>query len=246
MDVTFVGCGDAFGSGGRHQTCFHLRDQDHSWLIDCGATAYHALVATAVPLSSVSTILISHFHGDHFGGIPFVLLDGLFRTRRTTDLTLIGPSGLEARLAALMEAIFPGYMDRPRDFALHFIEIAPGVPVRHEGATIEAFLMVHDAHIGTCLGYRVTMGERVLAFSGDTAWTEALVPLAQGADLFICECHTLTTEIPVHLNHRILAQNLPRIGAKRVVLTHMSDEMLAATGDIAEECAYDGLTIRIA
>jgi ribonuclease BN (tRNA processing enzyme) len=90
MRTTVIGSGDAFGSGARFRTCIALGTGNASsaphTLVDCGATSLVALRQHAVELNAM---LISHLHGDHFGGLPLLILDGQFR-RRTSDLTVGG------------------------------------------------------------------------------------------------------------------------------------------------------------
>ena len=97
MQLRFVGCGDAFGSGGRLNTCFHVSGREANFLIDCGASALPALKRLEIDRNEIDLILITHFHGDHFAGLPFVLLDAQF-SRRTRPLTIAGPQGIETRL----------------------------------------------------------------------------------------------------------------------------------------------------
>jgi ribonuclease BN (tRNA processing enzyme) len=96
LTLTFLGSGDAFGSGGRLQTCMLLESDGRRWLLDCGATSLVALRRAGVDPATIDAILISHLHGDHFGGVPFVLLDGQFR-RGARPLVIAGPRGVEAR-----------------------------------------------------------------------------------------------------------------------------------------------------
>ncbi|MBP0650662.1 hypothetical protein J8J40_26805, partial [Mycobacterium tuberculosis] len=63
--------------------------------------------------------------------------------------------------------------------------------------------------------------------------------------LFVCECYGKTGENPVHLTYDVLKSRLPDIAARRVVLTHMNDDMLAAGAEIAVERAFDGLVIAL-
>ena len=105
MQLQFVGCGDALGSGGRANTCFHVTGAAVNFLIDCGATSLPALKRLDIAREPIDLILITHFHGDHFAGLPFVLLDAQF-SRRTRPLAIAGPKGTETRLRAVTEALF--------------------------------------------------------------------------------------------------------------------------------------------
>ena len=75
MHLQFVGCGDAFGSGGRFNTCFHLVGREINALIDCGATSLVGMNKLAIERNDIDLILISHFHADHIGGLPFFILE---------------------------------------------------------------------------------------------------------------------------------------------------------------------------
>src|SRR3954452_6536640 len=126
MNLTFIGSGDAFGNGGRVQTCFLLEQAGlDSVLIDCGATSLTALKAAGKEPNEVTTVLLTHLHGDHFGGIPFLVLDGQFR-RRDRPLVVAGPPGTRERVEAAMELLFPGSVDARRRFALEFLELPDG------------------------------------------------------------------------------------------------------------------------
>jgi ribonuclease BN (tRNA processing enzyme) len=83
MRLRVLGCGDAFGSGGRFHTCFHV---SASVLLDCGASSLIAVRRFGVDPNSVQTVLISHLHGDHFGGLLFLLLDAQFVSKRKIPL----------------------------------------------------------------------------------------------------------------------------------------------------------------
>ena len=94
MKLQFVGCGDAFGSGGRFNTCFHLTGARTNLLIDCGASSMITLKRLGIAANDIGTILITHFHADHFGGIPFFMLDAQFFSKRTQPLTIAGADTL--------------------------------------------------------------------------------------------------------------------------------------------------------
>src|SRR5690606_16012054 len=108
MKLTIVGSGDAFGSGGRGNTCFWLETSKASLLVDCGASAPPALKSLGLDSSRIEAIILSHLHGDHFGGLPFLLLDSQFLARREAPLLIAGPPGTRTRLDTLLEVFFPG------------------------------------------------------------------------------------------------------------------------------------------
>lgn len=85
--IRFLGSGDAFGSGGRLQTCIHVEGGGTQFLVDCGASSLIAMKRVGVDPTSIDVALITHLHGDHFGGLPFLILDAQF-SRRSRPLTI--------------------------------------------------------------------------------------------------------------------------------------------------------------
>jgi ribonuclease BN (tRNA processing enzyme) len=246
MRLKFLGSGDAFGSGGRLNTCFMVDRGEASFLIDCGASAMIAIRKFGVDPNSIGTIVLSHLHADHFGGLPFFILDGQLVSRRTRPLTIAGPQGLRARLEGLMEAHFPGSSKVERKFEVDLIELVPEVPtpLGAEGISATAYTVVHPS--GTpSLALRIECDGKVLAYTGDTEWVDTLIKAGQRADLLIAECYTYDRKVRFHLDYATLSEKLPLIGAKRVVLTHMSPEMLARAATGRFETASDGLEIAI-
>jgi len=186
-------------------------------------------------------VALTHLHGDHFGGLPFLILDGQFR-RRTTTLTVAGPSGTWRRVEAAMEVFFPGSTGIARRFAVEFVELTDGVPCPVAGMTVTPFEVIH-ASGAPAHALRIDDGARVVTYSGDTAWTDRLLDAARGADLFVCEAYFYDRVVKFHLDHETLRARRGRLGARRILLTHMGPEMLARQADSAFECAHDGMVI---
>src|SRR5690606_30405275 len=105
--LTVIGCGDAFSSGGNAQTCFHIASPEGSFLIDCGSGALAGLKRHHIELRDIDTIIISHFHGDHYGGLPYVLLDAAIQ-KRQEPLIIVSPPGAEDRIRRLNDLLYPG------------------------------------------------------------------------------------------------------------------------------------------
>jgi ribonuclease BN (tRNA processing enzyme) len=242
VTVTFAGSGDAFGSGGRFQACIHLHHGDlvRPVLLDCGATSLVALRRAGLDPGEIGAVFLSHLHGDHFGGLPFLILDAQF-SRRTEPLTVVGPPGTGQRLTEAMECLFPGSSRVSRRFEVAVAELAPGEQVSTAGVRVAAWAASHPSG-APALILRLEIGGKVIAYTGDTAWTDAILPAAAGADLLIAEAYYRDKAVPHHLRWADLAAHEDTIGARRVILTHMSADMLAHPG---EDRAYDGLVVHV-
>src|SRR5262245_26197160 len=140
LTIRFLGCGDTFGSGGRFQTCFYVQSAEALFLIDCGASSLIAMRRFGVDPLAVETILVTHLHGDHFGGLPFFLLDAQLVSRRTAPLTLAGPPGFRERLMTVMEAMFAASTTIERRHALEIRELELHQPAELPGLAVTPYL----------------------------------------------------------------------------------------------------------
>ncbi len=244
VELQFLGCGDALGSGGRFQTCLHLRGlEDGGLLIDCGASSLIAMKRAGVEPSGIGWIALTHLHGDHFAGIPFMVLDGQFR-RRTRPLVVAGPPGVAARVTAAMEALFPGSSTVERRFPVEYVELEERRPAALGPATVTPFPVVHPSG-APAYALRVEYGGRIVAYSGDTEWTDALVEAAAGADLMVCEAYVFGRKVKYHLDYATLAAHRDRLGCRRLVLSHMGADMLAHLDRVDAEVAEDGRIVAL-
>jgi ribonuclease BN (tRNA processing enzyme) len=248
VTVTFAGSGDAFGSGGRFQACIHLRSAGPAGpvLLDCGATSLPALRRTGLDPQEIRAVFVSHLHGDHFGGLPFLILDGQF-SGRTEPLVVVGPPGTGQRLTTAMECLFPGSAHARRAFEVIVTECQPGQAVTASQVRAVAFEARHPSG-APALILRLTMDGVVIAYTGDTAWTPAIAQAAAGADVLIAEAYYRDKAVPHHLRYADLAAHSRDIDARRIILTHMSADMLAHQDELRSYdglCAYDGLVVQV-
>jgi ribonuclease BN (tRNA processing enzyme) len=241
--ITFLGSGDAFGSGGRNQACIHLDGGAEPILLDCGATGLIALKRAGIDPASIGWVALSHLHGDHFAGLPWLILDGRF-AKRTKPLVVAGPVGVRERLTRTFECLYPGSTEAERDFEVRFLEYAERSPRELGPAVITPFEVEHGGGAPP-FALRVEYGGKVIAYSGDTEWTDSLVEVSAGADLFVCECNFFDKKVPGHLDYRTLFERRSQLGCERIVITHMNAEMLARLDEVELEAAADGYTITI-
>jgi len=244
MQLRFVGCGDAFGSGGRSNTCFHVTGEQVNFLIDCGASSLPALKRAGIPPGNIDLILITHFHGDHFAGLPFFLLDAQF-SRRTRPLIIAGPAGIETRLVQVMEALFEHSSKVKQKFELSVVALHPEQTQWFGAVGVTPYAVMHGDSGGPFLGLRVEAQGRTLAYTADTEWTETLIPLARDADLLIAEAYTYDKVVRNHLSLNALEARLAEIRPKRLILTHMSDDMLSRLNALPYTAAHDGMVVEL-
>ena len=247
MRLTIIGSGDAFGSGGRFNTCFMVETGGRKVLIDCGASSLVALKARGIDPNSLDGVILSHLHGDHFGALPLLLLDAQHLSRRDRPLSIHGPPGTTARLDAAREVFFPGSSKSPLRFLLDVSEITPGIPDDTLGLAIVTAEVSHNSGAPST-AVRLTDGNRTLAYSGDTEWTDALLPIAAGADLFIVECYDYARDLKGHMSFAKLQEKRAQITARRIMLTHMNPTMLERIEEARARnflVAEDGMTLEL-
>lgn len=247
MRLTIVGSGDAFGSGGRANTCFLVEAAETTLALDFGATSLVAVRRLGLDPNRLDAVVLSHLHGDHFGGLPFLLLDAQFDSRRDKPLTIIGPPGTAERVKAAMEVFFPGSSRNKWRFELDFVDLPCRTEMRFADVTIWTAEVVHPSGAPST-AVRLVNGGRTLVYSGDTSWTETLVEIAQGADLFITECYRLSGAPVAHLDLEQIEANRARFNAARIMLTHMSAPVLEKLAEIEARgylAAHDGLAIEV-
>jgi ribonuclease BN (tRNA processing enzyme) len=244
ITLKIIGCGDAFASGGRFNTCFYLQGDGQHLLVDCGASSLVALKKEAVPLPKITSILLSHLHGDHFGGLPFFILDSIHLQKRKDVLNVIGPVGTEHKTKELTALMYPGTDLDSLDFEIKFLEYQSYEQVNLNGMVIQAFPVMHSEE-SRPHGLRITIGGKIFAFSGDTQWTDTLIDLSKDADLFICECNFYHDNGPNHLDYQTLISKHHLFSCKKILLNHLGEEMLDRCSILELHCTNDGQEITL-
>ena len=234
MRLTIVGSGDAFGSGGRFNTAFLLETAKATLLVDCGASTMVALKARKLDPNRIDAIVLSHLHGDHYGGLPFFMLEAQFLSQRERPLLVAGPPGTRARIPQAMEAFFPLSTLNKWRFPWNVVELEIGHLNDVLGHMVTTAGVVHYSGAPST-AVRISDGERVFAYSGDTEWVDDLLSIAKGADLFVVECYNYSGGPHGHLTWEILRPRLGQLEAQSIMLTHMNPTMLARLDEMRAE-----------
>jgi ribonuclease BN (tRNA processing enzyme) len=240
--VRFFGSGNAFADGGRSHACIHLTAPGVSLLVDCGGSALPA-ITKAGAADGIDAVAVSHLHGDHFGGIPYLVIQQHF-AGRTRPLALAGPRDLAARLRTTEQGLYPDFFGKTKlGFEVRVLELG-AEEIALGGAMVSALPVRHVAESDPH-GLRVRIGATLVAYSGDATWSDDLVRVAKGADLFICEATNFEHDDPSHLAYRTLMAHRSELDCRRVVLTHLGSTTLAHLGELELEHATDGLELAI-
>ena len=242
--IRFIGSGDAFGSGGRLQACILIEDGGWRCLLDCGASSLIGLKRAGIDPASIDAIVISHLHGDHFGGLPFFLLDAQFNSHRSAPVMLAGHSDLGERLRSAMHVLFPG-SEGAMDALASLVVLDPSTRSRLGPLDVEVFDVEHFCGSPPFAVRVTTSNGAIVGYTGDTGWTDSLYQVAEGVDLLIAESYFYDKKVPWHLDYATLAEAAPNLGARRIVVTHLSADLLGRLDSLELEVAHDGLMIEL-
>ncbi len=244
LRLRVLGSGDAFNASGSLHSCYLLEHEAGTLMLECGPSVLAAMKAAGLDPAAPDVILVSHLHGDHFGGIPFLYLEYMFRTARERPLVIAGPQSVAARVEELYRALYRDIARRKSlSFEVQFVELEPDVPVELGGARVEPFLVPHSADPYS-LGYRVTAGGGSVLFSGDSAWTDEFIERSRDTDLFLCECCSMTPQSKLHTSYEEILAHRDALGCKQLLLTHLGSDV-RASGAVGEQRAHDGMVVDI-
>lgn len=241
--ISVLGSGDAFNSGGNGHTCFLLEGKQKRLLIDCGAPALQKLKSMEISSNQIDIIAISHFHGDHIGGLPYILLDAM-KEKRKEPLYIISPAGGKRIIGELTGILYPGKEAICNSDYIKWDEYRKGKMIKIDSVSIEGFEVVHALKTNPH-GIKIHIDGKTIAYSGDTEYTDSLKEISKDADLFICECTFFNTHVKGHIHYTLLQKKLKELSFKRILLTHFDEEMLHRKNDVKEEMAHDGWTHEI-
>jgi ribonuclease BN (tRNA processing enzyme) len=242
-EVLFVGTGDAFGSGGRRNSAILVREPQRTLLLDCGPTTLGGLKQLGIDPLEIDAIALSHFHGDHIAGVPFLLLDYIYANPRDRPLEILGPPGVREKLANLTRSYHYDAEQKNR-YPIRYAEFTIDKPIDVAGFRVTPMPALHQEY--TCPHMlRVDTSTRSLVFSGDTGWHESLPEKVGDVDLFICECVFYDEEFAFHLSHRQLLRERARFRCGSIRLTHLGNSVLENEGRLAFDTAHDGLELSL-
>ncbi|MGI8424635.1 MAG: MBL fold metallo-hydrolase [Chloroflexota bacterium] len=217
----FIGSGNAFMPGGLCCNGFVVNGR---YLFEAPPQALMSLGKMQIDPNELEAVVISHHHGDHFLGLPFLLLHWKWKGR-VRPVKIVGPRRTRELATRIVNDVFPGALGG--SYEIEWIEAEPERCLTLGQLTVEPVEVQHDPELSQTLGYAATVGGRRFGYTGDTIFCPAVVQLARHSEVLVSECASRDLSIPVHMN---LVDDMPRVRAAlapdaHLILTHISPDV---------------------
>ncbi|MGK2966186.1 MAG: MBL fold metallo-hydrolase [Tepidiformaceae bacterium] len=237
LELTFLGTGNAFAPGG---LCWNGFVANRTHLFEAPPTALPSLHNAGLDPNDLETVVISHHHGDHFLGLPFLMLHWKERGR-TKPLRIVGPPGTESLAREIAARVYPSLFEF--NYPLEWVALNAGESASSAGLELETVEMKHDTRLALNLGFRASLAGRSFSYTGDSAICDAVLDLARGVDVMVAECASRERTAPTHMD---LVDDIPIVRAvmrpdARLILTHLGPGITA--GDLPNTTVAQDLAV---
>ena len=234
MEICFLGVGEACDPNHSNTSILVNTACNGRILLDCGFTVPHAYFSLCEDPDELDILWISHFHGDHFFGIPLLLLR-FWEMGREKPLIICGQSGIKEKVAQVMELAYPDLLKRLQ-FKLDFTEIEPGCFLKRRDVFWKT---AENLHSQRCLSVRLEDGCDSLFYSGDGKPTEETLTLASGCNMIIHESFWLDRTASGHGNVKICLEFAKKAQADNLALVHLGRNVRRDHKELIEKVLQD-------
>jgi ribonuclease BN (tRNA processing enzyme) len=227
MRLTVLGADGAYPSPGGACSGFLVEQDGFRLLLDVG---YATVPRLPVDPRAIDAVLITHGHPDHCADLNPLLRARTLRDAPVPALPVYAPAG---SLDAVLALDRPGMLPVSVRSAVSRFEVGP--------FTVDAFELPHFV---LNLGYRLSAGGEVLAYTGDTGPSPSVVDLAREADLFLAEA-TFVDEVPADSvssmsSARSAGRYAASAGVGALMLTHLQPGTRAEAAVAAASTGFSG------
>jgi len=223
LDLRFIGTGNAFAPGGLCWNGFLLEGR---YLFEAPPQALQSLNGMGIDANGIDAVVLSHHHGDHFLGLPFLFLQWK-ALNRTRPVRIIGPENTRKLAVEIGEHVYPWLFET--GFEVEWEEVSGGSRSTVGGVSLASVSVQHDRRLSGSLGFEIEVAGRRIGYTGDSALCDAVLDLARNTEVLISECASVSEAIPTHMN---LRDDIPRVRAAmrpggRLILTHLGPGVTA-------------------
>lgn len=215
MEVIFLGVGEACDEKNPN-TSLLIYTKERAVLLDCGFSVAHQFFKYEKNPNKLDIVWISHFHGDHFMGLPLILLR-LWEEGRDKPLHFVGQKGVGEKVCGAMKLAFPSLAEKI-SFEYIFHEIDEDEKTEIQGIS---FQCAYTDHLQPNLALKLFDGEHSIYYSGDGPPKEKCYNLASSCDLVVQETFLWDKDIYGHGNFLAAFQFAKKVDAKRLAALHM-------------------------
>lgn len=222
MRVVFLGVGEACDETLPNTSIWLQARTEYgsrSVLLDCGFTVPPRYFAQTTDPEDLDALWISHFHGDHFLGVPALLLR-LWETQRRKPLVIVGQDGVEDKVTQAMELAYPGFLAKLL-YPLEFVVAEAGRALNVAGLL---WRFASNQHGQSDLAVRIDDEAHAVFYSGDGLATSETLALATGCDLVVHEAFRMEQPLSGHGTVLQSVGFARGAGAKTLALVHLQRE----------------------
>lgn len=253
----FIGTGNAFAEGGRFNASYWLtifNNKPVHTLIDCGPTTLAGIKKFKLPFHQMNRIFLSHYHGDHFAGLPFLLLDRAYLTPLEKEydsnkkFQIVGPSELEERVKNLVKATYPSQVDTLLNLC-EFFPIEPNSTLEYPEYTVQT---VKADHSEQAIMYKFELPNKTsFIYTGDNEMNLEQLPYFKNIKYLITECTTFESQNGNHTSYKFIINNLDEfhmLNVEKIILVHVGSEVYESIDSKLNSkviLAYDGMKISL-
>lgn len=240
LKIVILGSGNAFGHSNQFQSCHYVEfEEKYKILLDCGPTILQSLQLAEINIDDLQYLLISHLHGDHLAGIPFLLLHYKYVLQRLNNpLQIIGPFGLKEQLENLIKGNYPEALTKEDNlYQVQELQVQEE-KILWDKIKIKGF---EAHHIPNAFGYVLQKDDIKVIYSGDNEFNVDQMKEFSKGTVLVHELTTMNSTAGGHTSWELLQKHIDEI------LIHVSKVIAVHTGsDVRNEpeSTFAGKVIR--
>ena len=234
MEIFFIGVGETCDPANGNSSSIITTSNGSRILLDCGFTVPHNYFRLVEEPARLDYVWISHFHGDHYCGLPLLFLR-LWQMGRTEPLVIVGQKGIEEWVMNLLEMAYPTF-SKKIGFPFEFHVVSPRATAHIAGLEWSTALTQHTQYN---LGLLLKDGNKKLYYSGDGRANTRVRRLIRGCDFAIHESFSMVDTYPYHGSITSTLKLADEMEIGQVALVHLEHSLRNKEIDTIQRMVQD-------